>query len=83
MQRFPALAAGVQQGVFRRGYVSGTLAVHLHGKHVSSQPGALRAARSPNALIMRPMIKKAIEQNKEAMRGVYEELAAHGIFSQA
>jgi multimeric flavodoxin WrbA len=102
-----AMAAGVQQGVFRRGYVTGTLAVHLKGKHVSSLPGALRAAsalgrkivedfkagkkyplqnllgRIPNALIMRPMIKKAIEQNKGAMSGVYQELSRIGVFQTA
>ena len=101
------LAAGVQQSVFGRGYISGTLAVHLRGRHVSSQPKALSAAsalgrklvadirgrkkfpfqnllgRLPNALIMRPMIRKGIERNKDAMRGVYEELARKGVFSQA
>jgi multimeric flavodoxin WrbA len=99
------LAAGIQQSVFRRGYVSGTLGVHLRGKHASSQPRALRAAASlgrkmvadiragrkyplqnlparlPNAMIMRPMIKRGIQQNRDSMRGVYEELARQGILS--
>jgi multimeric flavodoxin WrbA len=101
------LAAGVQNSVFRRGYVSGTLGIHLHGKHVSSVPGALRAAaalgrrlvvdfrarktfplqnllgRLPNALIMRPLIRKGIEQNREAMNGVHQELVRLGIVSRA
>ena len=99
------LAANVQHGVFRRGYVTGTLAVHLHGKNASSEPKALRAAASlgrkivadfstkkrfplqnlpgrlPNALVMRPMIKKGIERNKDAMKGAYEALVRSGILS--
>ena len=39
-----ALAASVQHSVFRRAYVSGTLGVHLRGKHVSSMPEALQSA---------------------------------------
>ncbi len=101
------LAACVQKSVFRRGYVSGILGVHLRGKHVSSLPGALQAAstlgrrivadfrakrtfpfqdllgRLPNALIMRPMIRKGIEQNKGAMSGVHQELVRLGILSGA
>ena len=101
------LTAGVQKSVFRRGYVSGTLGVHLRGKHVSSLSGAMQTAASlgrgivadfqakrtfplqnllgrlPNALIMRPMIRKAIEQNKEVMSGVHQELVRLGILSGA
>jgi hypothetical protein len=101
------LAGCVQQSVFRRGYVSGTLGVHLRGKHVSALPGALQAASSlgrkmvsdfrakrtfpfqnlpgrlPNALILRPMIRKAIEHYREAMSGVHQELVRLGIFSRA
>ena len=40
------LAAGVQKSVFRRGYVSGTLGLHLRGKHASTFPKALHAAAS-------------------------------------
>jgi multimeric flavodoxin WrbA len=39
--------------------------------------------RLPNALIMRPMIRKGIEQNRDAMRGVYEELARRGMLARA
>jgi len=101
------LAAGVQQSVFRRGYVSGTLGVHLRGKHASAMPHALRAAfglgrkmasdirarrrfplqnllgRLPNVLFMRPMIRKAIEGNRETMGGVYRELVRTGIIAEA
>jgi multimeric flavodoxin WrbA len=101
------LAANVQHSVFRRAYVSGSLGVHLRGRHVSSIPGALRAAsalgrkmvsdfdakrkfplqnlaaRLSNALIMRPLIRKGIERNREPMRGVYEELVRTGILSGA
>jgi multimeric flavodoxin WrbA len=40
------LAAALQNGLFRRAYVSGTLAIHLRGKHVSALPDALRKARA-------------------------------------
>ncbi len=40
------LAAGIRDSVFRRGYVTGTLAVHLRGKHVSALPQELRRARA-------------------------------------
>ena len=102
-----AHAQSVQHSVFRRAYVSGTLGVHLRGKHVSSMPEALNAAsalgrklvfdystkksfplqnllaRISNALFMRPLIKKGIEQNKETMRGVYDELVRTGIIANA
>jgi multimeric flavodoxin WrbA len=101
------LAANVQQSVFHRGYVTGTLGVHLRGKHVTALPGALAAAgslgrrivkdfqvkrtfplqnllgRLPNALIMRPLIRKGIQQNKEAMSAVHHELVRRGILSLA
>ncbi len=32
-----------------------------------------------NALIMRSMFRRGIEQNSETMKGVYEELARNGI----
>ncbi len=35
--------------------------------------------RVPNALLMRPMIKKAIVDHRDAMRGVYEELVRTGV----
>ncbi len=35
--------------------------------------------RLPKALFLRPLIKQAILKNKEAMRGVYEELVRSGI----
>jgi multimeric flavodoxin WrbA len=35
--------------------------------------------RLPNALFLRPLIKQGIAKNKEAMRGVYEELVRSGI----
>jgi multimeric flavodoxin WrbA len=37
------------------------------------------AGRLPNALFMRPMIRQAIVNNKEAMKGVYQELVRTGI----
>jgi multimeric flavodoxin WrbA len=37
------------------------------------------AGRLPNALLMRPMIRQAIVNNKEAMKGVYQELVRTGI----
>ena len=37
------------------------------------------AGRLPNALLMRPMIRKAIVNNKDMMNGVYEELVRTGI----
>jgi len=78
------LDASVQQSVFRRGYVTGTLGVHLRGRHVSSQPGALSAATALGRKIVADLVakKKAIERNKDSMRGVYEELARNGILSQ-
>jgi len=39
------LAALIRDSVFRRGYVSGTLGVHMRGKHVSAMPQALGKAR--------------------------------------
>jgi multimeric flavodoxin WrbA len=101
------LARCVQHSVFNRGYVSGTLGVHLRGKHVSSLPGALQTASSlgrklvsdfrakrtfplqnllgrlPNALVVRPLIRKGIEQHREAMSGVHQELVRLGILSRA
>ncbi len=101
------LAAAIQQGVFRRSYVSGTLGVLLHGRHVSSLPATLcrasdlgrkmvsdfptrrtfplqnLARRLLNALVMRPLIQKGIQQNREAMRGAYDELVARGIIARA
>jgi multimeric flavodoxin WrbA/membrane protease YdiL (CAAX protease family) len=38
--------------------------------------------RLPNALFLRPLIKQAILQNKDAMRGVYEELIRSGIVAR-
>jgi hypothetical protein len=35
--------------------------------------------RLPNALLIRPMLRQAIVSNREAMRGVYEELVSSGI----
>ncbi len=40
------LAADIRDSVFRRGYVSGTLAVHLRGKQASAMPQALQKARA-------------------------------------
>jgi multimeric flavodoxin WrbA len=37
------------------------------------------AGRVPNALLLRPMIRQAIVNNKKAMKGVYEELVRSGI----
>jgi multimeric flavodoxin WrbA len=97
------LAADIRDSVFQRGFVSGTLGVHLRGKHVSTMPQALRKARElgrkiaadirlgrrfplqnllgrlPNALILRPLIKKAILGNRKMMNGVYAELVRSGI----
>ncbi len=39
------------------------------------------ATRLPNALVMRPMIKRGIVQNKDVMKGVYEELVRKGILA--
>jgi multimeric flavodoxin WrbA len=101
------LTAALQNGVFRRAYVSGTLGVHLRGQHVSAMPQSLLKARAlgskvasdiragrrfplqnlagrlPNALLMRPMIRKAILGNKVAMSGVYEELVRTGIVARS
>jgi len=101
------LAAGVQHGIFRRAFVSGTLGVHLKGRHVSDVPRALYAAnalgrkmvgdclakwtyplqglvsRLSNALIMRPLIRKGIEANRDTMGGVYNELVRTGIIASA
>jgi multimeric flavodoxin WrbA len=101
------LTGTLRDGVFRRAYVSGTLGVHLRGKHVSAMPEALVKARAlggrlasgiragrrfplqnlagrlPNALLMRPMIRKAIVNNKDAMKGVYEELVRAGIIARS
>jgi hypothetical protein len=41
------------------------------------------ARRLPNALVMRPLIQKGIEQNRGAMGGVYEELVRTGIIAPA
>jgi multimeric flavodoxin WrbA len=100
------LAADIRDSVFRRGYVSGTLGVHLRGKHVSTMPQALGKARGlgrkiaedirggrrfplqnllgrlPMALILRPLIKKAILGNRKMMNGVYAELVRSGILEQ-
>ncbi len=100
------LAALIRDSVFRRGYVSGTLGVHLRGKHVSAMPKALAKARGlggkiasdihngrrfpfqnllgrlPNALFLRPLIRKAILNNQKAMKGVYAELVRSGILDQ-
>ncbi len=40
------LAASIRDSVFRRAYVSGTLGVHLRGRHVSALPQELRKARA-------------------------------------
>ena len=40
------LAADIRDSVFRRAFVSGTLGVHLRGRHVSTMPQALRKARA-------------------------------------
>jgi multimeric flavodoxin WrbA len=40
------LAASIRDSVFRRAYVSGTLAVHLRGRHVSALPQELQKSRS-------------------------------------
>lgn len=101
------LAAGVQHSVFRRAFVSGTLAVYLKGRQISDVPRALSAAsalgrkmvgdylakwtyplqnlvtRISNALIMRPLIRKGIEANREMMGGVYNELVRTGIIASA
>lgn len=98
-----ALAASFRDSVFQRAYVSGTLGVHLRGRHVSAMPQVLLKARAlgrkmasdihsgrrfplqnligrlPNVLFLRPLIKQAILQNKEAMSGVYKELIRSGI----
>ena len=37
------------------------------------------AGRLPNALLMRPMIKRAIVGHRDAMKGVYDELVRTGI----
>jgi NAD(P)H-dependent FMN reductase len=100
------LASCIRDSVFRRGYVSGTLGVHLRGKHVSQMPPALGQARElgrriasdirsgrrfpfqnllgrlPNALFLRPLIKKAILNNQKTMKGVYAELLRSGILGQ-
>ncbi len=100
------LAALIRDSVFRRGYVSGTLGVHMRGKHVSQMPQALGKARGlgrkmaedirssrrypfqnllgrlPNALFLRPLIKRAILSNKKAMNGVHAELLRSGILAQ-
>lgn len=47
------LASSVRDGVFRRGYVSGTLAVHLRGRHVSGMPGVLAKARALGGRVAR------------------------------
>jgi hypothetical protein len=39
--------------------------------------------RLPNALLLRPMIRQAIVNNKESMRGVYEELVRTGILDDS
>jgi NAD(P)H-dependent FMN reductase len=41
------------------------------------------AGRFPNALFLRPMIRQAIVANKEAMKGVYEQLVRTGVVSGA
>ena len=100
------LAALIRDSVFRRGYVSGTLGVHMRGKHVSEMPQALDKARElgrkladdirlgrrfpfqnllgrlPNALFLRPLIKKAILNNRKAMKGVYAELVRSRILDR-
>lgn len=101
------MAACVQQSVFRRGYITGTLGVALRGKTAASNPGALAAAarlgrtmaaavtakkkyplqnlfgRIPNALVVRPLIRKGIQQNRDAMSAVHHELVRRGILSIA
>jgi multimeric flavodoxin WrbA len=41
------------------------------------------AGRLPNALLMRPMIRKAILSNKDAINGVYEELVRSGVVARS
>jgi multimeric flavodoxin WrbA len=41
------------------------------------------AGRLPNALLMRPMIRQAIVNNKEMMKGVYEELVRTGVVADS
>jgi multimeric flavodoxin WrbA len=101
------LAGSLRDGVFGRAYVSGTLAVHLKGRHVRDLPQEIAKARAlgrrvasdvrdgrrypfqnlmgrlPNALFLRPMLKRAILQNKEAMAGVYGELVRAGVVQEA
>jgi multimeric flavodoxin WrbA len=101
------LAAAMRDGIFRRAYVSSTLAVHLRGQHVRTMPRVLLKARTlgskmvadirkgrrfplqnlagrfPKALFLRPLIKQGIIKNKEAMKGVYEELVHREILTQA
>jgi multimeric flavodoxin WrbA len=97
------LAADIRDSVFRRGYVSGTLAVRLRGKQAAMMPQALGKARAlgrkmardirsgrrfplqnllgriPKALFLRPLLKRAIIENKAMMNGVYEELVRGGL----
>ncbi len=97
------LASTIRDSVFRRAYVTGTLAVTLRGRHVSAMPTILRKARAlgsrmagdirqgrryplqnllgrlPNALLLRPMMRRAIVSNREAMGGVYAQLVRAGI----
>jgi multimeric flavodoxin WrbA len=40
------LASSIRDSVFRRAYVSGTLAVNLHGRHASALPSVLLKARA-------------------------------------
>jgi NAD(P)H-dependent FMN reductase len=101
------LAASIRDGMFRRAFVCGTLAVRLRGQHVRTMPRVLLQARTlgskmvadmrngrrfplqnllgrfPKALFLRPLIKQGILKNKEAMKGVYEELVRRELIARA
>lgn len=62
------------------------LKAHMLGRKIASDIRGGRRfplqnlfGRLPNVLFLRPLIKQAILSNREAMKGVYEELVRNGI----
>ncbi len=85
-----AYVSGTLSGHLRGQHVSAMaralLKVRVRGRRMASDIRAGRrfplqnlAGRLPYALLLRPMIRQGIANNKEAMKGVYEALVRTGI----